>query len=80
MAFLCYACNISNIIGLFRNANVLNIYLDYSIDVEECLENPCDNGATCIEQLGFYECDCPLGWQGTHCNVGKKGIRKGGQT
>ena len=29
-------------------------------DVDECLENPCLNGATCLNLNGSFECVWPL--------------------
>ena len=33
--------------------------------------NPCHNGGTCINQAGGYVCQCPPGWTGKDCKVGK---------
>ena len=42
------------------------------LDRNECLEfNPCHNGGTCINQAGGYVCQCPPGWTGKDCKVGK---------
>ncbi|XP_053466748.1 pikachurin [Ictalurus furcatus] len=32
-----------------------------------CVENPCANGGTCRPKRDEYECDCTLGYDGTHC-------------
>ncbi|KAM9447076.1 pikachurin [Clarias gariepinus] len=32
-----------------------------------CVENPCANGGTCRPNRDLYECDCPLGYDGAHC-------------
>ncbi|KAK3596191.1 hypothetical protein CHS0354_001887 [Potamilus streckersoni] len=34
-----------------------------------CESNPCRNGATCVDGLGFYTCICSPGWTGTYCEV-----------
>ncbi|KAK3772768.1 hypothetical protein RRG08_049258 [Elysia crispata] len=41
---------------------------------DDCLQNPddcegnrCHGGATCIDELGFYTCQCPPGKAGTFC-------------
>uniref|UniRef100_A0A8C9ZIF5 EGF like, fibronectin type III and laminin G domains n=1 Tax=Sander lucioperca TaxID=283035 RepID=A0A8C9ZIF5_SANLU len=32
-----------------------------------CVESPCANGGTCRPKWDSYECDCPLGYDGRHC-------------
>uniref|UniRef100_A0A3Q4BDR2 Uncharacterized protein n=1 Tax=Mola mola TaxID=94237 RepID=A0A3Q4BDR2_MOLML len=32
-----------------------------------CVESPCANGGTCRPRWDGYECDCPLGYDGKHC-------------
>ncbi|XP_048259719.1 neurogenic locus notch homolog protein 3-like isoform X2 [Haliotis rufescens] len=42
------------------------------IDVDECLSNPCQNGATCltsINYLDFYYCQCVSGFTGSNCET-----------
>lgn len=42
------------------------------LDIDECKENnPCKNGATCINLIGGFECKCPSGYQGDTCDQGK---------
>ncbi len=36
-------------------------------DINECLSNPCLNGATCLEGVNTYDCLCPAGFHGSHC-------------
>ena len=40
-------------------------------DINECESNPCENGATCIEKVGSYSCDCVAGFIGVNCEIGK---------
>ena len=39
-------------------------------DVNECLMYPCQNGATCNNLDGSYECICAEGWTGVNCQIG----------
>lgn len=39
--------------------------------MDECVFTPCSNGGTCQNTLGSYLCNCPAGWIGKHCDVGK---------
>jgi hypothetical protein len=35
----------------------------------ECEENPCKNGGTCIDGINSYTCECPAGYTGTNCET-----------
>ena len=39
-------------------------------DIDECASDPCMNGATCVDRLNMYTCDCDAGYKGTHCETG----------
>lgn len=39
-------------------------------DVDECLNNPCENNGVCTNTLGSYLCKCPKGWTGPRCRIG----------
>jgi len=57
---------------------VLKLYLIYRskivvvffLDINECLNNPCENGGNCTNTPGSYMCMCPSGWTGPRCNLG----------
>lgn len=36
-------------------------------DTDECLNNPCLNGATCENLVGSFKCTCPPGFTGERC-------------
>jgi len=39
------------------------------IEINECEDHPCQNGGTCIDEIGTYICDCSgTGYYGTNCN------------
>ena len=37
--------------------------------IDDCVLDPCLNGATCINLQVGYLCECPPGWNGTNCEV-----------
>ena len=39
-------------------------------DINECVKNPCKNGAECVNLPGTYRCDCESGYTGKHCETG----------
>ncbi|XP_061585245.1 pikachurin isoform X2 [Cololabis saira] len=47
-------------IGSAAGVNVAN-------SAHPCVESPCANGGTCRPKWDAYECDCPLGYDGRHC-------------
>ena len=61
----------------FSNAKTPNFCLLFSpaIDVDECLSDPCLNGATCTDLMGHYRCDCALGYDGTNCETGTLSVK-----
>ncbi|KAH3813043.1 hypothetical protein DPMN_141492 [Dreissena polymorpha] len=43
-------------------------------DVNECLTglSRCENGGTCVNEIGGYKCLCPPGFTGPFCSAGKR--------
>lgn len=48
-----------------------NLLFSYSPDVNECDNNPCENGASCVNSPGGYSCQCAAGWAGAECDQGR---------
>lgn len=44
------------------------------LDVNECELLLCVNNGICINNLGFYICDCIEGWKNLDCKIGKCNI------
>ena len=40
-------------------------------DTNECIPNPCLNGAVCVDGLNGYTCNCPAGYTGVNCETSK---------
>ena len=53
----------------FRNWKVAKLFFHVPAK-NECLSDPCQNGATCIDQHNSYTCICAIGYEGTNCAEG----------
>ena len=40
-------------------------------DINECNSNPCQHGATCVNDINRFQCNCLPGYDGVHCENGK---------
>ena len=40
-------------------------------DIDDCNGVVCENGGTCVDNIGSYTCDCSKGFTGRHCEQGK---------
>ena len=36
----------------------------FLLDIDECLEKPCHQNATCLNRLGYHNCSCNDGFRG----------------
>ena len=52
---------------LSRNHLPINYFLN--LDIDDCTENPCNNGGTCQDGIASYTCVCPLGFTGLDCET-----------
>lgn len=41
----------------------------YNVDIDDCMENPCNNGGTCKDGVASYTCVCPKGFTGGDCEI-----------
>lgn len=46
----------------------------FFVDRNECLNLPCHNNGTCINNNGSYTCSCENGWESHDCEKGKPGF------
>ena len=42
----------------------------FSLDIDECSANPCENGANCTDGINDYNCNCVPGFEGKNCTTG----------
>ncbi|CAH2315846.1 crumbs homolog 2 isoform X1 [Pelobates cultripes] len=53
-----------------------------SIDIDECEDSPCENGATCVDVVNDYLCICPapvldaVAWGGKNCSIKLEGCKE----
>lgn len=38
-------------------------------DINECSSDPCLHGASCVDKVNGYECECTDGWKGPQCQL-----------
>lgn len=43
----------------------------FSLDMNQCMDNPCQNGGTFTNNDGCFTCTCADGWRRKLCNEGK---------
>ena len=37
------------------------------LEINECVNHMCKNGATCVDEIADYSCSCASGWEGKFC-------------
>lgn len=62
--FLCHRGFLTYII-LSNYRSFAGEFCEY--DLNECESNPCQNGGTCINEIGSFHCICPSNVTGTYC-------------
>ena len=41
-------------------------------EINECFNNPCRNGGTCIDLVNGFACRCPVEFAGSWCEKGER--------
>lgn len=52
------------------NGIILLITLNSRIEFDQCVSQPCHNGASCINGINSYDCICANGYTGLKCEDG----------
>lgn len=58
-------------IVIFFVKEFLVVFLLILVDIDDCADQPCQNGGTCIDSVNDYSCNCVDGYTGKDCSVGK---------
>lgn len=51
----------------FQDTYRTDIFWSVYVDGDQCISNPCQNGALCSDSAGGYDCVCKSGFSGVHC-------------
>jgi len=44
----------------------------YTSDIDDCAEQPCQNGGNCTDEVNDFGCDCVAGYTGKNCSIGEE--------
>jgi len=44
----------------------------YNSDIDDCAEQPCQNGGNCTDEVNDFRCDCVTGYTGKNCSIGEE--------
>ena len=48
------------------------IYPSLLSDIDDCADQPCQNGGNCIDAVNDFTCNCAAGYSGKNCSFGEK--------
>ena len=48
--------------------------LNFSVDLDDCVNHNCSNGASCIDGINSYSCNCSAGFTGLNCQTSKERV------
>ena len=43
----------------------------FVLDIDDCVNHTCTNGASCIDGISGFSCNCSVGFSGKHCETSK---------
>ena len=50
--------------------------LNFSVDLDDCVNHNCSNGASCMDGINSYSCNCSAGFTGLNCETGRERTNK----
>lgn len=56
----------------FQVTNCKRMFEFFTTDIDECKSTPCKNGATCVDGVDSYKCQCVAGYDGDNCENGTR--------
>ena len=65
------SCQLSTLIITFSLC-----LLNFSVDLDDCVNHNCSNGASCIDGINSYSCNCSAGFTGLNCETGRERTNK----
>ena len=42
----------------------------FSLDIDDCADQPCQNGGNCTDAVNDFTCNCAAGYGGKNCSIG----------
>ena len=67
---ICLSVSLS-IISSELHSQVKDSYALCISDIDDCVENPCQNGGRCTDAVNDFDCTCPQGFSGKNCSIGR---------
>ncbi|XP_053735135.1 coagulation factor IXa [Synchiropus splendidus] len=62
-------CDLEEVREVFEDDKQATDFWARYTDGDQCKSNPCMNGGSCTDHLGFYTCSCESGFTGRNCDI-----------
>ena len=50
------------------------MHISLLADINDCADQPCQNGGNCTDAVNDYACNCAAGYSGKNCTIGKDDV------